>query len=174
MDNTLLFREIQKFRQWWAWILVIVVFIFTTVFYTFAMLQQLVFKIPFGTRPMSDTDLLIQGSLLAIFGILFLWLFLSTKLITEVHTNRICLKFYPFQRSFICFEKDRIKTFKVRKYSPLKEYGGWGIRKSKRGFAYNMQGNTGVELTLIEGVNIMIGTQNPDQFKEAMEKMLGH
>ncbi len=171
-NNDILFKEVQKFRQWWAWIIVVIVFVFSTVFYGYAMIQQFIFKIPFGPRPMSDTALLLEGTFLVVFGIVALWLFIATKLITEVHRDRVCLKFYPFQKDYICFTRDRIRNFEVCKYSPLREYGGWGIRKSKRGFAYNMRGNIGLELELSEGTKVMIGTQKPDEFKRAMEEML--
>ena len=39
----------------------------------------------------------------------------------------------------------------ARTYAPLREYGGWGIRGLSRKRAYNVSGNRGVELSLVDG-----------------------
>ena len=61
-----------------------------------------------------------------------------------------------------------LKTYEVRTYSALREYGGWGIRWGLNGKAYNVGGNRGVQLELSNGELILIGSRKPDEFAEAL------
>jgi hypothetical protein len=58
----------------------------------------------------------------------------------------------------------------VREYSPLAEYGGWGIRYSRNGRAYNVRGNKGIQISKKNGKRILLGTQHPDEVAIALRK----
>jgi hypothetical protein len=59
-----------------------------------------------------------------------------------------------------------VASIEVRKYSPIKEYGGWGFRYGfKNGKAYNISGNMGLQLILKNGDRILIGTQKPEELE---------
>ena len=58
------------------------------------------------------------------------------------------------------FDFDYIHEAHAITYSPLKDYGGWGIRYGRKGKAYNVSGNKGVMLSMKDGKAIMIGSQN--------------
>ncbi|MHC4386604.1 MAG: hypothetical protein ACYSUG_06395, partial [Planctomycetota bacterium] len=62
-----------------------------------------------------------------------------------------------------------IETIYPRLYSPIAEYGGWGIRFGKSGGAYNLRGSQGIQLILKNGKNFLIGTQQPDDFIQAVQ-----
>jgi hypothetical protein len=51
----------------------------------------------------------------------------------------------------------------VRKYSPIREYGGWGIKWGPGGKAFNVKGNYGIQITKKNGKRVLIGTQLPDE-----------
>ncbi len=53
-------------------------------------------------------------------------------------------------------------------YSPLVEYGGWGIKGLPGNSAINARGNRGVRLTLRDGRRILIGSQRPDELAAAL------
>ena len=53
-------------------------------------------------------------------------------------------------------------------YSPIAEYGGWGIRGWGKNTALNARGNRGVRLTLRDGRRVLIGSQRPDELAEAL------
>ena len=58
----------------------------------------------------------------------------------------------------------------MRKYSAVKEYGGWGIKGwSQQKVAYNVSGNEGVELTLRDGRRVMLGSQRAPELAQAIE-----
>lgn len=62
-----------------------------------------------------------------------------------------------------------------RAYSPINEYGGWGIRTGgkERGKAFNMRGNEGVQLVLRSGQRVLIGSQQPDELATAIQRATG-
>ncbi|MCD6544585.1 MAG: hypothetical protein J7K34_08760 [Flavobacteriaceae bacterium] len=60
----------------------------------------------------------------------------------------------------------------VRKYSPISEFGGWGIRGvqrkgfwdfRKKGMAYNVKGDMGIQLIFKDDGKLLIGTQDPEK-----------
>lgn len=64
-----------------------------------------------------------------------------------------------------------IKHYESIIYSPLKRFGGWGIRINLNGeTAYNMNGKQGLELKL-RNQTVVIGTQNPNEIKKAMDSL---
>ena len=56
-------------------------------------------------------------------------------------------------------------------YAPLREYGGWGIRGSRRRRALNARGNRGVLLTRIDGSTLLVGSQRPRELLEALSRV---
>ena len=58
-------------------------------------------------------------------------------------------------------------------YQPIREFAGWGIRGWGDRIAYNVSGNTGVELTLVDGRRVLIGSQRADELAVAIDVMLG-
>lgn len=154
--NTILFREEQRFNQWWLWLLILL----PTSMTWYGAIQQLIFDKPYGTNPTSDTGISI---LLILFGILLPLFMYSLRLITEVRQDGLYVRFYPFHLSFRNYPYESINSYKVREYSPLKEYGGWGIRYGMKGMAYNVSGNRGVQLEFKNGKKLLIGSQQPEE-----------
>ncbi len=67
------------------------------------------------------------------------------------------------------FRWEEIERAYARTYSPLLEYGGWGIRYTlSAGTAYNVRGNQGIQLELKNGRRVLIGTQRPQEFLAAI------
>lgn len=139
-----------------------------------AFYNQFVLGKPFGDEPISDAGLIIVFlvSILPLAGVEIL--LRKMKLVTEVREDGLYYRFPPFILKFKSFTRDQIVEFEIRKYSPVKEYGGWGIRvgNRKNGYAYNMSGNMGLQLVLSGGKRILIGTERPDALKKAMERMM--
>lgn len=158
--RTVYFREEQRFQQKWLWILVLFPSLFLVVFFGSGMFQQLLLGRPWGSKPMSDTELVLVGSGAILFVFLMVCLFYYTRLITEVGDREILVRFVPFMKKTIPF--DTVRSCRARTYSPIREYGGWGIRYGKSGRAYNVSGNRGVQLELYEGKPLLIGSQCAD------------
>lgn len=57
-----------------------------------------------------------------------------------------------------------IKDAYIRECNPIKEFRGWGIKKThKNNRAFNVKGKMGIQLELTNGQLIFIGTQKSDE-----------
>jgi hypothetical protein len=156
------FHEEQKFQQIWVWFIVLGI----AVLMWYSAIQQIILRRPFGSRPAPDTLLIIFWLL---FGVGLPVLIFSVRLITEVRSDAIYLRFFPLHLSFHKIAFEELQSFEVRKYNALREYGGWGIRYGPQGKAYNVGGNRGVQLVLQDGKRILIGSQRPEEFLAALQ-----
>lgn len=160
MTERAIYTEQQHFRQRWVWILLIG----TGGIAWWGFIQQVILGSPFGDRPSPD---LVLWIIWALFGVGMPWLFHSLRLVTQVRGDGIIIRFYPFRARILKFED--IESYYIRQYRPLREYGGWGIRYSARnGMAYNVSGNRGVQLEMVDGRRILIGSLKPEQLAEAL------
>jgi hypothetical protein len=173
MDKVL-FREEQRFTQVWIWVLLITCFLVGVVPIWYGVYQQVYLGKPFGDHPGSDTGLIIVAifTTLLMFGILLL--FRLSKLITEIREDGIHFRFPPFILKWRMISREEIERYTVGKYSPVGEYGGWGVRYSfrKYGRAYNISGNQGLRLYLKNGKVLLLGTQRSQALSFAMQKMM--
>ena len=61
-----------------------------------------------------------------------------------------------------------IVGLEVRRYNPLLEYGGWGVRLGPMGWAYMTSGSEGVQLRLRKGLPVLIGSARPRELEAAI------
>ncbi len=157
------FTESQKFTQWWLWI----VLIGMTGIFLFGLYQQIILKIPFGDKPVSSMTLM----LISIIPLLILVLFLISKLETEINESGISYRFFPFHINKKTIPWEQIEKAYVRKYSPISEYGGWGFRLGLfgKGRALTVSGTQGLQLILLNGKKLLIGTIRPDELNKCLE-----
>ncbi len=160
-----LYREVQYFRQLWLWILVLSISLIAI----WGMVQQLFLGKPFGNNPAPDAILIV---VVIIFGFGFPYAFYKMSLTTEVSSDGIYYRFFPFQLSFHKIRLEDLAKYEVRTYSPIKDYGGWGIRYGRRDKAYNVSGNRGVQLEFLNGDRLLFGSQQPEEFAKALSLAL--
>ena len=118
-----------------------------------------------------------MGDYIAAFIGLFILLiviiiFLVLKLQTKIDENGIKYKFYPFQVSYQNIVWSNISECYIRNYSPISEYGGWGVKggfSKQTGKAYTTKGSIGLQLKLKDGKKILIGTQKKEEIKRVLE-----
>ena len=126
-------------------------------FFLWALFEQIVMNSPVGNNPANGLVLII---LALIFGIGLPLLMYTIGLDTHVRESGIFIRFWPFHRKWVVFGFDSMQKAEAITYSPLRDYGGWGIRYGRKGKAYNVSGNKGVLLTLRDGKNVLIGSKN--------------
>jgi len=160
-----LYREVQYFRQLWLWILIFSISLIAI----WGMVQQLFLGRPFGNNPAPDTVLIV---IVIVVGFGFPYAFYKMNLTTEVRDDGIYYRFFPFHPSFRKIAVEDIISYEIRRYSPIKEYGGWGIRYGRKGRAYNVSGNRGVQLEFSNGGRLLFGSQKPDEFAKAINLAL--
>ncbi len=161
-SHNTLFHEVQQLRMWWVWLLLLI----PLVLGWWLFIEQIVFGIPVGTNPAYNIDAVV---LWLAFGIALPVFFYYIKLVTDVRTDRVTLRFAPLWSRRIPMTS--IVTYEAREYRPFREYGGWGIRFGRhKKRAYSMGGNKGVELELTDGARVLIGSQRPEELASAIGK----
>lgn len=155
------FRETQRFRQPWLR----AVLILPGLPLLYGAYRQFILGRPWGDRPSPDA---VLAALLAGYVLFVAW-FLSLKLVTEVRERELYVKFVRL------WPAERIPVAQIRRaaavtYRPLRDYGGWGVRMGRKGMAYNVSGNCGVELELIDGRRLLIGSQRAEELARAIEE----
>lgn len=159
------FREVQRFRQWWLWLIILAV----PGVCLYGIIQQIVFDRPFGNDPLSDGGLLTVAG---VFGGGLPLLFYAVNLTVEVRPNGLHLRYFPFHLRFHRIAFDTITRAEARTYSALREFGGWGIRWGKEGKAYTVSGDRGVQLEFRNGRKLLIGSKRAEELAQALEKAL--
>ena len=102
--------------------------------------------------------------LLATAGVFFV-----LRLETEVHTDSLYFRFFPIHIRYKKIGPEELSESYARRYRPIVEYGGWGIRWGfKGGRAYNISGNEGVQLVFKDGRRLLIGSQKADELAAAI------
>ena len=156
MQNEILFTERQRFNQWWLWLLILGInglFIFL------------------AFRELMSNNINIGLILGAIINFLFTILLFVSPLDTQIRQDGIYVRFFPFRLSFQKFLWDTIAKTYIREYSPIGEFGGWGLRYSQTGKAYNVSGNKGIQLIMTDGSRLLIGTNKPDEAIKALQQI---
>ena len=163
MKNDAIFREQQKFRQTWLWLLLVVSGIPTMTIAGSGLYVQLVLHRPFGNNPMNDTGLIVVSAcMFLVMGGIFA-LFLFARLDTAIDREGIRMRFPPLVLTEKLFRWGDIESCEVVRYSPIGDYGGWGIRSGRQGKAYNVSGDRGLRIHLKTGKSILIGTQKAEE-----------
>jgi len=144
-----LFEENQKFTQWWLWVILL----------SFPIMA---FG-PFDDKPINYYYVLI--------GLLLPLLFFLFQLRIKVSSEGLHYQFFPFHFKSHTIKLEDIEKIKAMEYSPLKEYGGWGIRYGFKGKAYNVSGNKGVKVFLNNNTNIMFGSQKYKELEKSLKKI---
>lgn len=159
------FHETQRFDQWFMKIIyfgiIALLFYFLYIWYV---AEEAVDKV-------GANDTLAQ--LITITTLIpVLILFYVLKLRTEIDEIGIHYQFLPFHFSKKTMRWADIEECYVRQYSPIKEYGGWGYRTSfgKKGKAYNVKGNKGIQIKLKTGKNLLLGTQKEKEAQEVINR----
>ncbi|TDN89241.1 hypothetical protein DET49_107163 [Salegentibacter sp. 24] len=143
------FKEKQGFRQWWMLLIGISCLAITLVLLIDDFLE-------------SKTSLISKESTLALLCLIFLIILFNLSLHTRIDQRGIKTWWEPFhflEKEFLWKDLQKIS---VRKYKPVQEYGGWGIRGHGKTKAYNVSGNQGIQLVNSKG-RFLIGTQKSNE-----------
>jgi hypothetical protein len=157
------FEETQYFRQKWLWAIIL----FFPLFSVYGIYEQILMGNPIGTQPISNSGLLLFSVFIGL-GLPFL--FFNIKLKTRVSDKGLHYRFFPIHLKEHLLPFEEIESLKARKYAPLKEFGGWGIRWGFEGKAYNVSGEEGLQLVLKNDLKILFGSQQAKALEKAMKQ----
>ncbi len=133
----MVYKEIQRSRQKWIWFLLIGIL----GLFFWGIIQQLILGKPWGNNPAPDVVLILASIIPTGLFLLFFY----SKLEITFTEKGIVYRFTPFHLKKHIIDWNRIEFAEVKKYDPIREYGGLGIKFGKRGKAYNVSGNIGLE-----------------------------
>jgi hypothetical protein len=66
-----------------------------------------------------------------------------------------------------------IVTAEVMEFSPLRDFGGYGIRAGRGMTAYYFRGNRGVKITTVKGNQYLVGSDHPERLLTVLELITG-
>lgn len=158
----MVFIEKQGMRQYW-WVILITVASMTMVF-TFWLAEE----DPAKKQELLTALLIVVGVEGGVLALIF-----SMALRTKIDSKGIAYSFKPFLKEKNLAWDDLEKVW-VRKYKPIKEYGGWGFRVAwfkKTGKAYSVWGNFGLQMELKNGKKILIGTQKEKELVTFLKRL---
>ncbi len=165
MTKEIFFLETQKFRQWWAWIILLGV----NGLFLFGVYKQVINGEAFGDKQMSNEGLLVTSALTLLFTVLFF----NLRLETAVKKDGIYVRFFPFHIKFKHYDWNTLTKSYVRQYSPLMEYGGWGLKLGLfgKGTAFNVSGDQGLQLEFTNDRKLLIGTNKAEELSEVLSQI---
>jgi len=109
----------------------------------------------------------------------FLWtLYLKSYLEVTIDGEGIHYRFPVLIRKWRTVKKEQIARYELRKYRPVKEYGGIffcgrrGGGHHNRGDAYIISGKMGLQIYFVNNKRVLFGTLRPDALAYAMKKMM--
>ncbi|MDD1705801.1 MAG: DUF6141 family protein [Methanoregulaceae archaeon] len=150
------FREIQRFRQIWIWILIGGI----AGIAWYSLFRQIIIGEPFGSNPAPDAGVMV---IFIIFGIIFPVWFLVMKLEIQVTSTILRFRMVPLHMKWREVPFGNIADVVAVIYRPIREYGGWGIRFGRKGIAYNVSGDRGVQVTLKNGKSFLLGSGRAEE-----------
>ncbi len=187
MAKRLLYKEEQKNKALWIKLMMIAVSLVVLVPFYVGLYKQLVLGISFGKQEMSNGGLVLFVLMMTVIILVADWIVFGSKLVIEIDTQSVKFRYPPLIPKYRVIHRSTIKSYEVRQYKPVWEYGGWGIkagrtrggifnkkhrkRLSSRNMAYTISGNKGLQLYLKNGREVLLGTERPEAIAKAMKRM---
>ena len=117
--SRIMFHEEQRFTQLWIRLLLGGLVALMVGLYGWGLVEQLVHGRPWGNNPISDTGLVLSAlAQAAVLGGI-IWLFRAMRLVTEVRSDGLHVRFRPFVRKHYPFAA--IRRCEARTYRPIAE-----------------------------------------------------
>lgn len=160
MKGKIIFKEEQSFVGTWMWYLVIGISLFSVGGTILSLLQN------------PDNEGVIGLVIAAVVTGGIILLFSTSKLYISIDQEAIYYRYPPFVNNEKKITKADVDEIYVRKYRPIREYGGYGYRfRFRSGRAMNVAGNMGLQLNLKNNKRILIGTQKPEAMEQAVRRL---
>lgn len=166
-QSEIIFYEKQRFALW------VYLLLFATITFSLAIMISAMKK-EFALQNPPDNYKFLSHYILSIgIPVVITVFFTLIKLETKVKKDCLYVRLFPLNFHFKRYSPIEISECFARKYNPLIEYGGWGIRYSIRfGKAYNARGNEGVQLVFINGKKLLIGSQKAQELEQAVQSIM--
>ena len=163
MEEKVLFYEKQRLTQWWLWLILVVVQLVPI---------SLNFRKLYLTGLTDKPEILFStvGTWLIVF-VLSLLLIYSIKLETRITEKGVYVRMFPLGFSFKFYPFSNMVAYYVRKYHPVREYGGWGYKGRHNNRSLSIRGDRGLQLEFPNGNKLLIGTQKHQELLEVLKSL---
>jgi hypothetical protein len=158
-NGKILLEETQLFRVKWLWVLIVLCIVSSTgVTIAVAVLEN--------EKPRETWAIL---AFIIPFEGIILYLFYIVRLETTITTEGIYYRWWPFQRKGRFIPKQEIEQAEMRN-GPLLSYGFHWVPGYGR--VHNTGPGKGIQLKLVNGKKIFLGTKAPASLQTAIEKIV--
>lgn len=156
------FKEMQSYKGTWVMYLILVIEL---------PIILLVSTFIWNTEEGTNEGIWGIGAVILIVSLVFMFLMII-RLETRIDDYGVKFRFFPFISSWRSFPRTQIREIQVINYSPLTDYGGWGLKGNRTTKAYSIIGDEGILLDIGEKKKIMIGTQRGQELKAFLQDWL--
>jgi len=122
---------------------------------------------PWGKQPMSNASV--------IGWTIFLWLIyfrlMRVKLVTELRPGELRVAMRGLWRS-TRISLAGVKSVRSVTFDAARDWGGYGMRSTKRGRAYIAGGDQGVEIEMAGGAVVLVGSQRSKELAGGISRQL--
>jgi len=155
----MIYTETIYMRKTWIMVMVLI-----SMFTALGISVQAVFAS--GGSPDYSTLAIVAGIELLVLALIFF-----IRLRFSLTKAGIYYRYFPFHFREYFIPWENVLSAGGRNYSPLTEYGGWGIKGTKKNRAYNVSGSFGLQLYLADGKKVLFESNHPEEIKSAIEKI---
>lgn len=123
-----------------------------------------------GVSAVQRGDILLAVINVPIIGLLLsLW----NGMRVSVSPSRISVRLGMYSWKLLDLKPEQILNAEVAHFSPIRDFGGWGIRisPSKKGFFF--EGTHGVLITPKKGMPVLVGSNQPQELLQAVRTAMG-
>jgi hypothetical protein len=96
---------------------------------------------------------------------------LASKLIMQIRTDGIYVRFPPWQSKFSIYNWTDVAEIFVRDYGTMREFMGWGIRYAPGKMGYIVAGNSCIEIVFKNGNKVLITTQKANEINDVLRRI---
>lgn len=169
-----IFEEAQTFRQRWIWFGIVPLLLIFFGLFSYVVFRQVVLGRPVGDAPLPTALLLLMAIPVVIVSLGLPLLLSIVTLVVRVSGEAVEVLLVPFLRHRI--PHTAIKDWRVRRIDRLTpEYAGLnliGMRLSGSSRAYLVSGGEGVELDLVGGKRVFIGSPRAEELDLALDRAI--
>ncbi|NVK50267.1 MAG: hypothetical protein HWE09_10880 [Cyclobacteriaceae bacterium] len=154
-----IFNESQTYRGTWL-------------MYVLLMTEIPMFILVFIIMKASNTDpneiAFASAIIIGVVGLSF-FLLMNLRLESRIDEAGVHYRYVPFINKWRTIPRSKIRAIEVVSYSPISDFGGWGIKGNRTTKAYSIIGDKGLSIHTDEKKKIMIGTQKAAELKAFLE-----
>ena len=90
------------------------------------------------------------------------------RLETRIDAAGIHYRYRPLLNRWRHWPWAEFRQIFLRTYSPLSDFGGWGIKGLPGNLAYTVWGEHGLQLVFQSGNRLLLGTQRPEELRRTL------